>query len=204
MLRNRFALSSCSLFKSSSTTTAVSIHNFRLASDNNSQNNNSDNNNNNNNSSEQHQNSNPDNNSSENNNNEVNSTENSSATKQSRQTRGGGSSSQSSRPTVSISLPQGWEVYLSCVGIIGGWWYWNEASYRRVDRSCETLETQARERTKQLSEVVKKTDSCWHDDVRGKEAMLNKVQHENVRLAKLLDDVSNYLKKCEVPLDKQK
>lgn len=113
------------------------------------------------------------------------------------------SSSSSSASSFVSAIPPGWEVYLSCVGIIAGWWYWNEASYRRVDRQCETLETQARERTKQLGEVVKKTESTWHDDVKSKEALLNKVQQENLRLAKLLDDVSNYLKKCDIPLEKQ-
>lgn len=101
--------------------------------------------------------------------------------------------------TAGLQIPQGLEVYLSCVGIIAGWWYWNEASYRQVDRACEKIESSAKERTNKLNEAVQSTEKRWHDDVKGKENLLNKVQHENVRLAKMLDEVSNYLKKCNVP-----
>lgn len=110
------------------------------------------------------------------------------------------SSNQSSGQQLSLSgIPQGLEVYLSCVGIIAGWWYWNEASFRQVDRACEKIESIAKERTNKLNEAVQSTEKRWHDDVKGKENLLNKVQVENVRLAKMLDEVSNYLKKCNVP-----
>jgi hypothetical protein len=101
-----------------------------------------------------------------------------------------------SNTTLSFQIPAGLEVYAGCIFVVAGWWYWNEASFRRVDRVCEGIETQAREKAKQLNSVVNSTDTRWREDVRGKEAMLAKVQFENVRLAKLLDDVTNYLKKC--------
>ena len=102
--------------------------------------------------------------------------------------------------SASFQIPPGVEVYAGCVFIVAGWWYWNEASYRRIDRACEGVETQAKEKAKQLTGVVNATETRWREDVRGKEQMLTKVHAENVRLAKLLDDVTNYLKRCNVPM----
>lgn len=56
------------------------------------------------------------------------------------------------------------------------------------------------DRSKALSEAVAATENRWANDVRGKEALMEKVQAENVRLAQMLDKVTIWLRKCNVPL----
>jgi hypothetical protein len=97
-------------------------------------------------------------------------------------------------------LPPGIEIYSGCVFLIAGWWYWLEAHYRRVDRQCEALRTSATERTTKLAGIVSTTSDKWQQDVKGKEEMLLKVQRENARLAQLLDRVSLFLRRCNVPV----
>ncbi len=88
-------------------------------------------------------------------------------------------------------------MYLGCICVAAGWWYWLEANDRRTTRSCSAAVAGAAERSRVLSEAVARAETRWAEDVRGKEAMLVKVQHANVSLARTLDDMSNYLKQCQ-------
>jgi hypothetical protein len=87
-------------------------------------------------------------------------------------------------------------VAAAALAAVFGWWYWLEASYRKLDRSCDAAHALATEKFKALRADVEALERRWEQDVQRKDEAMQKVQEENYELARSLDVVTAMLRQC--------
>lgn len=96
----------------------------------------------------------------------------------------------------SVTHHDDYVVAVACAGLIAVLWYWNEASYRKTRRLCETAVERAEDQLARTTREVEQVMARWEDAQKSREDRMVVAVAKNAEMAKKVDAMAVLLKRC--------